>query len=195
MSSFDELEKEIERVRTDFYTDSGGKNRLFKKQQKFDCAKQVVNKIPLETLLPQTFYIDGNTNRVHIVYPILKLFASPEIFDTISDFIIAHFQYIKQNHPTLEVMLNLDGFTISAAERYKGLIETFCMKCFGLNTGFSQLVSKFIVYNAPASIESIGPIVKPFMEPNVREKLILASKKDSDLYNEIFRNAIPVRVC
>jgi len=194
ISPFEELEKEIEKVRTDFFSESGCKNFLFKKQQKFDCAKQVTNKIPLDALLSQTVYIDGVTNRVHIVYPMLKLFASPEVFEIISEYIVANFQHIKATHNSLEVMLNLDGFTISAAERYKGLIDTFCTKCFNLNTGFSQLVSRFVVYNAPSSIESIGPIVRPFMEENVREKLIIATKKESDRYNQIFQNASPVRV-
>ena len=189
ISSFEELERELEKVRTDYYSESGRKNILFNKQQKYDCAKQVVNKISMESLLPQTCYVEDDTNRVHIVYPILKSYASPEIYDKISDYIIFNFQHIKNTHPSLEVMLNLDGFTISAAERYKGLIETFCLKCFNLNTGFSQLVSKFVVYNSPNAIESIRNIVMPFMEENVRAKLIIATKKDSEQYNIIFRNS------
>ena len=182
LSSFDELEKEIEKVKDEFYTNSGGKNTFFKKQQKFDCAKQIVDKIPLDVLLKNTCYILGNTNCVHIDYTVLKQFASPEIYETISDYIIMNFQYIKDNHATLEVFFNLDTFTISSAERYRGLIETFCLKCFQRNTGFSTVVSKFVVYNSPNAIESIRHIVMPFMEENVKSKMAILLKKDSNDY-------------
>jgi len=186
VSSFDDLEKEIEKVKDDFYNESGGKNTLFKRQQKFDCAKQVVNKISLEALLMRTCYIVENTNCIHIDYPVLKSYASPETFETISDYIIANFQYVKNNYSELEVMLNFNGFTISAAERYKGLIETFCIKCFQKQTGFSQVVSRFVVYNSPNVIDSIKHIVTPYMEENVKSKLLVIAKKDSEEYNARF---------
>jgi hypothetical protein len=182
LSSFDELEKEIEKVKTDFYTDAGGKNTFFKKQQKFDCAKQVVDKISIDILLKNTCYILGNTHCVHIDYTVLKSYASPEIFDTISDYIILNFQYVKDHHSSLEVFFNLDTFTISSAERYKGLIEAFCAKCFQRNTGFSTFVNKFVVYNSPTAIETIRHMVMPFMEENVKSRTFVIPKKESSEY-------------
>ena len=134
LSSFEDLEREIEKTKSEFYSESGGKNTFFKKQQKYDCAKQVVSNISLEVLLNRTCSIVENTNCVHIDYPLLKTYASPEIFETIADDIIMKFQQIKDTYGCLQVFFNLDGFTVSAAERYKGLIETFCAKCFQQNT-------------------------------------------------------------
>lgn len=184
-TSFEDLEKEIEKVKGEFYNESGGKNLFFKKQQKYDCAKQILTKIPIEVLLTKSCYIIENSNCVHIDYPVLKSYMSPDTFKTISDYIIANFQNVKNNHKTLEVMLNFDGITVSAAERYIGLIETFCLECFKRNTGFSQLVSKFVVYNSPSALDAIKNIVMPFMEENVKSKLLVVPKKESNEY--VFR--------
>lgn len=186
LSSFDDLEREIEKTKSEFYSESGGKNTFFKKQQKYDCAKQVVSKISLEVLLNRTCNIIENTNCVHIDYPLLKTYASPEIFETIADYIIMNFQTIKDKYGNLRVFLNFDGFTVSAAERYKSLIEVFCMKCFQRNTGFAPVVLQFVVYNSPNVMDAIKHIVMPFMEENVKAKLLVVPKKDSSEYNRMF---------
>jgi hypothetical protein len=186
LSSFEELEREIEKTRTEFYADAGGKNTFFKKQQKYDCAKQVVSKISIDSLLARTCYILQNTNCVHIDYPFLKSYASPEIFDTIADYIIAQFQTVKDEYGELLVCLNFDGFTVSAAERYKVLIDVFCQKCFQRNTGFAPVVTQFVVYNSTNVVDAIKHIVWPFMEENVKATLLVVSKKDSGPYNARF---------
>jgi hypothetical protein len=186
LSSFEDLEREIEKTKSEFYSESGGKNTFFKKQQKYDCAKQVVSKISLEVLLNRTCSIVENTNCVHIDYPLLKTYASPEIFETIADYIIMNFQTVKDKYGNLQIFLNFDGFTVSAAERYKSLIEVFCMKCFQRNTGFAPVVLQFVVYNSPNIMDAIKQIVMPFMEENVKAQLRVVSKKDSDEYNRTF---------
>jgi len=186
LSSFEDLEREIEKTKSEFYSESGGKNTFFKKQQKYDCAKQVVSKISLEVLLNRTCNIIENTNCVHIDYPLLKTYASPEIFETIADYIIMNFQTVKDKYGNLQIFLNFDGFTVSAAERYKSLIEVFCMKCFQRNTGFAPVVLQFVVYNSPNVMDAIKHIVMPFMEENVKAQLRVVSKKDSDEYNRTF---------
>lgn len=186
MSSFDELEREIAKVKDEFYGESGGKNTFFKKQQKFDCAKQIVNRVSLDALLARSCYIVPNTYCVHIDYPTLKLYASPDTFETISEYIMANFKKVTDEYGTFEVFLNLDGLTVSGAERYRGLIETFCMMCFNLNTGFSQMIHRFVVYNSPNVIDAIKHIVMPFMEENVKLRLLVVPKKDSTEYNAKF---------
>ena len=188
MSSFDELEKEIERVKNNFYEESGGKKSIFKKQQKFDCARQVVNQIPIEVLLKNSCYIVNDTHFVHIDYPVLKSYMSPETFDIIAEYIFQTFREVIEKHNNLVTLLNLDGLTVSGAERYKGLPESFCKKCFDRNSAYSQVVSQFIVYNSPNIIESIRPIVYHLMEENVKSRLKIVLKKDSDEYNRVFHS-------
>jgi hypothetical protein len=184
MSSFEDLEREIENVRDEFYCDSG-KNRFFKKQQKFDCAKQVAATFPIEMLLNQTCWIHSTTNTVLISYPILKTYASPEIFETITDHIISMCVISKngsQKSSSMRVLLNLEGFTFSAAERYKQLIEIYCEKCFRANFGFSNALETFVIYNAPTTIDAIRPLLAPFIMEDIKDKIKLISKKDSPLY-------------
>ena len=188
LSSFEELEKEIENIKDEFYSESGGKNVVFKKSQKYDCAKKIVSKIPLDTLLNRMCIIFENSNSVHIDYPIMKTFASPENFESISEYIISNFDYLKHTYPVFEVFLNFDGFTVSAAERYKLLIEIFCKKCFQKNAGFAFIVTQFVVYNAPTMIDSIKHIFWPFLEEHMKKKLVVVQKKDStEIIDKIMR--------
>lgn len=175
----EELQREIEQVQDDYYADHG-KNTFFKKQQKFDCAKQVSSHIPLELLLNQYCRVLPNTQMVYIDYPFMKTFASPEIFDIMSDHIFQLFLMAKDAFGTLDVHLNLDGFTVSAAERYKQIVISFCDKCLRNNTGFSTIIDRFMIYNTPATIDHIKPLFMPFMLEDVKRKAQLISKRDSE---------------
>ena len=178
LSSFEELEKEIDNIKEEFYSESG-KNTLFKKAQKFDCAKKVVSKIPLEVLLSKMCVIFENTNVIHIDYPTMKTFASPENFEIISDNTISNFDFLKRTYGTFEIFINFDGFTVSAAERYKDLIEIFCKKCFQINAGFAFAVTRLVVYNAPTMIDSVKYAFWPFMEEEIKKNIVVVQKKDS----------------
>lgn len=181
MDSFDSLEKEIESIREEYYSESG-KNRIFKKQQKYDCAKQVASQISLDVLLQRTCWIDSKTTYIHVDYPILKTYASPDVFEHISDHVIRACAFVKDQKNEFTVILNFDGFTVSAAERYKNLIEAFCNKCFALNIGLSDSLQKFIICNCPSAMESIKPILGPFMLEEVKAKIVLVNKRDTPAY-------------
>jgi hypothetical protein len=185
LSSFEDLEREIEKTKEEFYSTSG-KNSFFKKQQKFDCAKQIIDKISLETLLNRTCYTIPDTNMVHIDYTIMKTFASPEIFDTISDYIINRLAQVEDQYGILEVALNFDGFTISAAERYKDLIKVFCNHCLKNNTDFSITITRFVIYNSPSIIDNVKHIFIPFVEDSLKPKIILVAKKDSEPFRQLY---------
>ena len=185
ISSFEELEREIEKTKEEFYSTTA-KSMFFKKQQKFDCAKQIADKIPLDILLNRTCYVIENTNMVHIDYPIMKTFASPEIFDTISDFIIKKIMIVKSKYDGIEIALNFDGFTVSAAERYRELIRVFCQHCFQRNTNFAVVITRFVVYNSPNIIDNIKPIVLPFMEEKLKPKMVVVAKKDSEQFRAFY---------
>ena len=178
MDSFDALEMEINNARNEFYSESG-KNTFFKKQQKFNCAQRVASQIPIEHLLARTCWIQEEPAFVRIDYPILKTYASPEVFELIVDHIIKICKSSIATFRKLNVALNLDTFTVSAAERYNVLIELFCHKCFQENTGFSLSLEQFIIYNTPSTIDLIKPILLPLLLEEIRPKIKLVSKKDT----------------
>ena len=173
-----DIQPEIARVQTEFY-ETNQKNTLFKKQQKYDCAKQVLSQIPLEQLLQHTCYHIPNTNRVYIDYTIFKTYASPEIFDTISKHIFSVCAYAQNTYVQYEVHLNINGLTVSAAERYKDLIISFCNQCLQHNTSFASTLEFFAVYYTPAAIEHIKFMFKPFVFKEVYSKFRFISKADS----------------
>jgi len=178
MDSFAALEMEIDNARNEFYSESG-KNTFFKKQQKFDCAQRVASQIPMEHLLSRTCWIQDEIAFVRIDYTILKTYASPEVFELIVNHIIRVCRGSVATFKSLSVLLNLDTFTVSAAERYKALIELFCGKCFQENTGFSLSLEQFIVYNVPTTVDTIKPMLMPFVLEEIRHKVKLVSKKDT----------------
>ena len=185
ISSFEELEREIERTKQEFYGASS-KNTFLKKQQKFDCAKQIVNNVSIDALLKRMCFIIDQSNVVHIDYPIMKTFASPENFGIISDYIISQFQTVKTEYPGIEVALNFDGFTISAAERYKDLIQVFCQRCFQYNTDFAIVITRFTIYNSPNIFDNIKHLVVPFIDELLKPKIVTLSKSDSASMRELF---------
>ena len=173
------LQQEIAQLQNGFYSETK-KNSFFKKHQKFDCAKQVHSQIPLELLLNQTCRILPHSTKVYIDYPTMKSYASPEIFEAIADHIFGTCLHAKLTLGALEIHLNLDGFTMSGADRYREIIVSFCNKCLRGNVGFAPIMTNFVIYNTPSTIDSIKPLFMPLMLEEVRRKVKLMTKRDSE---------------
>lgn len=173
------LQQEIAQLQSGFYSETK-KNTFFKKQQKYECAKQINSQIPLELLLNQTCRILPHSTKVYIDYPMMKTYASPEIFETIADHVFGTCLLAKQTLGVLEIHLNLDGFTMSAADRYREIIVSFCDKCLRGNIGFAPIMSSFVIYNTPSTIDHIKPLFMPLMLEEVRKKIQLMTKRDSE---------------
>jgi hypothetical protein len=174
------LAEAIAQIQEDFYNDSGGKKGIFKKQQKFDCAAQVGSQLSLELLLRHTCWVMPNaTESVYINYPILKTFATPDLFEVIVNHIIAVCNYVKGRHAQLVIWLNLDGFTVSAVDRYRGLISLFSEKCLAQNTQFSLVLQELRILNAPTAIEHIRTAVKTLIISEIHSKIRVLNRAQS----------------
>ena len=178
LDALDDLEKEIDRIKDEFY-ESSAKNIFFKKAQKFECASQVASKLPLEQLLRKTCIYLPNPRIVYLDYTIFKSYASPEIFNIISDYIIVVFREFCSKHGYLEVAVNLDTFTISAFDRYKNLINIFCDKCFQQQNEFSKSLTVFSIYNLPNSFDTMKQVMAPFFLEEVKTKVRFYGKLES----------------
>ena len=142
----------------------------------------------LDDLIYHTSWIIPNTNKVYIEYPILKLYANPSNFEMLVEKFMGLALECSNNFPFFEVHLNLDSFTISAAERYKGIIEMFCMQCFTRNTHFTERLSAFHLYNTPLVIDNISKMLLPIIPPEMRSKFVLYKKTESkSLLEELHR--------
>lgn len=160
------------------YYNSNQKNTFFKKSQKLDCSKEICKKIDVNEMIAKTIYVIPETNKIYIDYTIFKLFAHPEIFDLIIEHIINSCRYLITYYNSIEAYINLDTFTVSSAERYKGLIQKYCEICLKDNTDFSLLLIKLHILNTPSVMELIIKIIKPIIDKDVVNKVVFHKKNE-----------------
>ena len=173
----------------DNYYSKNSKNMFFKKTQKAECAEQIAQQFDINVLLNNTVYIIGDTNQVFFDYAIFKLYANESNYQQIVDYVLLLFDIIIRKHGTYVTHVNLDTFTVSAAERYKKVIQTFNAACIR-NTEFvyTQRLQSWHIYNPPSVIDMIHKILKPFIEPSVFNNARIISKEESAArLSELFR--------
>jgi hypothetical protein len=182
-------EEKIKQLQNEFYS-KNPKNFVFKKQQKLDCAVSVCEKYDINTLLNNYAYIIPNTNSIFFDYTVLKLFANPANYNDIITHINNLINYCIQYFKNYTVHLNLATFTISAYERYKEMIISFCQLCFQTQSNFSDNLISLHIYNIPHMFDSIMKLAAPFVDRSVQSKMIAYNKKNTEellkLYNHSF---------
>ena len=182
------LLNEISNFEEKYYQDNN-KNTFFKKSQKMDLAKHVSNNFDINILLKNLCYRNKTTNQVVIDYNILKLFANEENFELILKYILNEFTNTINAFGNFEVHMNLNSFTISAAERYKKLVELFCKLCLNNKEtyDYSKKCSRFYIYNVSNTFEQIVNLFKPFVSPDIKEKVSILKKSESsdNLWNSL----------
>lgn len=168
----------MEKYREEYYQNNG-KKTFFKNSQKLDCAKGLSQTFNLEEMIRQTVYRISNSNKVFFNYAIFKLYAHPENYDAIVQSVLNVYDEILLDYSDFEAHIMLEGFTISAAERYKGAIQLFCHKCMNSSTKYSKLTKAMFIYYTPSMIENISAMLRPFIDYNVSERIVMYSKAES----------------
>jgi hypothetical protein len=179
MSSTDNILDEIDKFKNTYYAENT-KNIFFKKTQKQDVANQICQQFSVEELIQKTVRLLPNTNRVYIDYPVFKLYATPDNYKHIIEYVIACFNVCIQAYGNFECHINLCSFTMTAAERYKTAIEIFCKDCLKSETRYGRMLSKMYVYHSPGMIERFTAIFLHLIDPHVRDKFVLYTKEESD---------------
>jgi hypothetical protein len=167
------IESKIEQARGHFYEKQGGKSWFQKTQQKQECAMEIRKRIPLNDLYQQTFYIGSNTNHIYINYPLFKTFAHPDIYRNTIQYILTLFTHCIETHGTFEVHVDLKSFTITAAQRYRDLINQFCNECLSRNTLFTSKLTCLFIYNSPKMFDAISAIFSGFIDDQTRAKICI----------------------
>jgi len=176
--STDSLVEMMEKYQQEYYQ-SQGKNMFFKKSQKQDCAKGVSQAFPLEEMINRTIFLLPQKNKLVFDYTVFKLYATSENYEAIIQRVIESYDLLLREYPTFEVHIILDGFTISAAERYKSVIQIFCNKCMTSETRYTQYITCMYLYYTPSMMESISALLKPFIDPDISQRIIMYSKVES----------------
>ena len=161
------------------YYKENGKNLVFKNKQKFQCAEVVLKHIPIETLMKNTFWIVPGTNKVYFEYPVFKQFATPENYIHIVNEVLKSCSECVSTYGKHEVHMNLESFTISAANRYKDIITLFCDECMRRETHFTEKLMGMYLYNTPDIIDNISALLVPLIPPEVRPKIHIYNKRES----------------
>jgi hypothetical protein len=170
--------EDIEKYQEKYYLQTK-KNTFFKNSQKIDCATKLCSEFNKTELIEKTLYIIPNTNKVYINYPMFKLYANPDLYNEIVEKLLELFIHCINTFGDFECHINLNTFTITAANRYKQVIELFSDKCFKNETKYSTVLSKLYIYNSPGMIEAISRIFLHLIDPLVRSKIVLFNKSES----------------
>lgn len=174
-----ELWNNIEKYKNEYYSENK-KAFFFKKSQKLDCAANISSKFDIEDLLSQTFAILPNTNRIYLDYTVFKLYANPENYTTIVEYVIKLFNICIDKYGSFECHFNLKSFTITAAERYKSVIELFCKECLKSETRYGSMMQKMYIYYSPGMIEKLTSIFSHLIDPLIRDRFVVYNKEESD---------------
>jgi hypothetical protein len=166
------------------YYSENSKNILFKKNQKNDCAKFICSHININSLIEKAVYVLPNSNIIFVNYKIFKLFAYSDIYNDIIKHIMDLFDYCIQYYGWFEVNLDLESFTVSAAERYNPAIRQFCNSCLINGTIYTKCMQHFRILNTPLVMDMIITVIKPFVEKDVINKLTFFNKSETVEYVE-----------
>lgn len=174
------ISESMEKFKNNYYNEHN-KNILFKKSQKLDCAIQLCHSpdFHLETAIKNTVYILPDSNRIFLNYEIFKYYGNPENYEEIVNYILSLILLCISKFESFEFHVNINSFTISAAQRYTPVIQLFMNKCIMNNTEFAKLLTKMIVYNTPTLMNDISRLLRPMIDPIVTSKITFYSKKET----------------
>jgi hypothetical protein len=180
MQDNNELLGQMSKFKEDYYSQNT-KNTFFKKNQKLELAKQMSSSFDINLLLQKTGYIIPGTQHIYFDYTVFKLFANEDNYNLIVSYILNLFQICITNYGEYNVHVNLDTFTVSAAERYKNLITLFNESCISnKSVEYSKSLKCWNIYYTPSVIDMITKVLKTIIEPDIIKKIIFISKHESD---------------
>ncbi len=171
----DQLLNDVEKFKETYYVDNP-KNKIFKKQQKFDLADKITETFDIRALMERAIYIIPGTNKLYLDYPVMKLFVNPNNYMYLIQYTQALLPDCIQQYGSFECHLNIDTFTATAAERHKELVRLFRDYDDG-NIDYTDYLTKIVVLNTPTSIDVIAKILMKFIEPDIKAKIVLTKKE------------------
>lgn len=170
----EQLIQNISKVQEQYY-ENNPKHAFFKSNQKFDCAKQVIQNMDVRQLIQNSYYLVPNTNSIYFDYPLFKTFACAEVYEAYTSHSYkVLFDCVSQNS-SFEMHVNMNSFTISAFERLRKFIERF----FSESPLISDKLTHVYIYYTPSVIEQINKVIRMFVA-NVSYKIAYFSKAESE---------------
>lgn len=178
--------KKMQQIQNDFYSENGGKKSfLYKNKQKMEIANQICKSFNMDELLSESIFIIPEKQCIYFNYELVKMFLTEEMLDQLIDHIINLYDICLRDYKDLKLHINLNGFTISASERYKSLIITIIQKFEEIskktNILYSNYIQSIVFYNTPSFINNFILIFKPFISnQTLLDNMMMYTKKDSE---------------
>ena len=162
------LEEKLTQFREKYYKENT-KATFFKNSQKMACAEEITKTFSIEELLFKSISIENN--KIIINYPLIKTFINPTIYPNI----LQHVEYltniILSSYEIFEIHLNIQSFTMTAAQRYNELIKDFCHKY--LNSDYEKKLHHIYIQNPPGIIRLLQSMFYPFISESAKTKVII----------------------
>jgi hypothetical protein len=167
----DEILNKINAIKTRYYS-ANTKHMLFKNEQKFDCAKAIVDTIDLNALFSSMIQIKG-TNELHFNYTVFKTVVNPSIYNDLITFIFKMNDKVLETCSSYNVYLDFKGLTMTGVERYKDFVVLLSDQGKINGKNFLEKLTHVYILNPPFMISNIGKILLPLLDKIVKDKIVL----------------------
>lgn len=171
MSDQEILDK-INALKADYYANNN-KNFLFKKQQKFELASNIMQTMDINTVLGTIIRVENSV--MHFNYAVFKTVASPETYMNIVQYIFARSDELVQTYGTFQASIDIKGLTMTGVERYKGFVSLLSQQGAVEGRNLLTHIDKMYVVNPPSMVMNIAKILLPLVDPSVKDKIVLAN--------------------
>ena len=88
--------------------------------------------------------------------------------------------YTTKKHLKVTFHVNINGFTVTSAERYKDFIKMYFERTQKAEFDITQMTNKIYIYYTPSIITQLTKMLQSFILPEIKEKVVYISKKDSE---------------
>lgn len=181
------IRERITSIQNQYYSQNT-KNRIFKKDQKLDCAHYVSKHISIDELIENTLYYVPNTNILIHDYTMYKTYIYPDIYPYFNNHFVNMFQYGIDNFKKVSLYIQSDTFTVSAFERYRDSIQHLIKI---VPHGWVQYAESITLFNCPSMIENVLNLLYMLLDKetktNLKSKLTILSKQDSTHMTQYLR--------
>jgi hypothetical protein len=182
----DRVLSRIQEIKTEFY-ETNKKNVFFKKTQKQELANRIIQELSIGELIDASVYVFSPPNtqtRIYVDYSVIKMYIHANIYEQILEKLISILTSTCKNtadgsDQTYEMHINLEGFTITSAERHKVIIEQFCQRMN--NTHYFDYMQIMYIYNTPTMIDTISSFFSYLLHPDIKKKMVKYDKAESDV--------------
>ncbi len=162
------LEEKLFQFREKYYKENK-KATLFKNSQKLACAEEITKSFSVDELLNTSIY--ASQYKIMVDYPLIKTFINPTIYTNILQHVEYLTQHILLQYSHFEIHLNIQSFTMTAAQRYNDLIKDFCN--IYLNSQYQEKLKHLYIHNPPSIIGLIQSMFYPFISESAKDKVVI----------------------